>query len=74
VGLRMRSKLEHMLFRSIWETYSCMHFQSRYDRLKPVQSVWYTVQNPKTSNNTQQQTGHSKEEYKKKRILVVYHF
>jgi hypothetical protein len=43
VGLRMRSKLEYLLFRSKWETYFCVHFQSHYGRLKPLQSVWYTL-------------------------------
>jgi hypothetical protein len=43
VGLRMRSKLEYLLFRSMWETYFCVHFQSRYGRLKPLQSFWYTA-------------------------------
>jgi hypothetical protein len=32
-GLRMRSKLEYLLFRSMWETCFCMHFQSSYGRL-----------------------------------------
>jgi hypothetical protein len=43
MGLRMRSKLEYQLFRSMWETYFCVHFQSLYGRLKPLQSFWYTV-------------------------------
>jgi hypothetical protein len=29
--------------RSIWETYLCVHFQSRYGRLKPLQSFWYSL-------------------------------
>jgi hypothetical protein len=33
--LRMRSKLEYLLFRSMWETDFCVHFQSRYGHLKP---------------------------------------
>jgi hypothetical protein len=43
VGLRMRSKLEYQLFRSIWETYFWVYFQSHYGRLKPLQSFWYTL-------------------------------
>jgi hypothetical protein len=46
VGLRMRSKLEYLLFRSMWETYFYVHFQSRYGRLKPLQSFWYTLCSP----------------------------
>jgi hypothetical protein len=42
VGLRMRTKLEHLLFHSIWETYVCVRFESRNGRLKPLQSFWYT--------------------------------
>jgi hypothetical protein len=38
VGLRMRTKLEHLLFLSMWETYFCVRFQSRNGRLKPLQS------------------------------------
>jgi hypothetical protein len=30
--------LEHLLFRSMWETYSCVHFHSRNGRLKSLQS------------------------------------
>jgi len=43
VGLRMRTKPEHMLFRPMWETYFCVHFDSRNGRLKPLQSFWYTL-------------------------------
>ena len=43
VGLRMRTKREHLLFRSMWETYFCVHFESRNGRLKPLQSFWYTL-------------------------------
>jgi len=43
VGLRMRTKLEHLLFRSMWETYFCVPFDSRNGRLKLLQSFWYTV-------------------------------
>ena len=43
VGLRMSRKLEHLLFRSMWETYFCVRFQSRDGRLKPLQSFWYTL-------------------------------
>ena len=45
VGLRMRmrTKLEHLLFRSIWETYFCVRFDSRNGRLKLLQSFWYTL-------------------------------
>jgi hypothetical protein len=39
----MRTKLEYLLFRSMWETYLCVHFQSRYGRLKLFQSFWYTL-------------------------------
>ena len=28
VGLRMRTKLEHLLFRSMWETYFCVRFDT----------------------------------------------
>jgi hypothetical protein len=43
VGLRMRTKLEHLLFRSMWETYVCVCFESRNGRLKLLQSFWYTL-------------------------------
>jgi len=43
VGLRMRTKLEHLLFRSMWETYFCVRFGSRNGRLKSLQSFWYTL-------------------------------
>jgi hypothetical protein len=39
--LLMRTKLEHLLFRSMWETYFCMRFQNRNGRLKPLQSFCY---------------------------------
>ena len=42
-GLRMSRKLEYLLFRSTWETYFCVRFQSRNGRLKPLQSFWYTL-------------------------------
>ena len=42
VGLRMRTKFEHLLFHSIWENYLCVRFESRNGRLKPLQSFWYT--------------------------------
>jgi hypothetical protein len=45
LGLRMRSELEYLRFRSTWETYLCVHIQSRYGRLKPLQSFWYTLYN-----------------------------
>ena len=35
--------LEHLLFRSMWETYFCVRFQSRDGRLKPPQSFWYIL-------------------------------
>jgi hypothetical protein len=35
VGMRMCTKLEHLLFRCMWETYFCVRFQNRNDRLKP---------------------------------------
>ena len=38
VGLRMRTKLEHLQFRSMWETYFCVRFDSRNGRLKLLQS------------------------------------
>jgi len=38
VGLRMRTKFEHLLFHSVRETYFCVRFESRYGRLKPLQS------------------------------------
>jgi len=38
VGLRMRTKLEHLLFRSMWETYFCVRFESHNGRLKLLQS------------------------------------
>jgi hypothetical protein len=38
-GLRMRTKLEHLLFCSMWETYFFVRFQSRNARLKPLQSL-----------------------------------
>jgi hypothetical protein len=43
VGLRMRTKLDSLLFRSMWETYFCVRFDSRNGRLKPLQSLWYTL-------------------------------
>jgi len=43
VGLRMRTKLENLLFHSMWETYFCVHFESRNGRLKLLQSFWYTL-------------------------------
>jgi len=43
VGLRMRTKLEHLLFHSMWATYFCVRFESRNDRLKLLQSFWYTL-------------------------------
>ena len=43
VGLHMRTKLEHPLFRSMWETYFCVRFESRNGRLKLLQSFWYTL-------------------------------
>jgi hypothetical protein len=38
VRLRMRTKLEHLLFRSMWETYFCVRFDGRNGRLKLLQS------------------------------------
>jgi hypothetical protein len=38
VGLRMRTKLEHLLFRSMWETYFCVRFDTRNGKLKQLQS------------------------------------
>jgi len=43
VGLRMPTKLEHMLFRSMWETYFCVCFESRNGRLNPLQLFCYTL-------------------------------
>jgi len=43
VGLRKRIKLEHLLFRSKWETYFCVCSESRNGRLKLLQSFWYTL-------------------------------
>jgi hypothetical protein len=43
VGLRMRSKLEYVVFRSVWETDFCVHLQSRYGSLKQLQLFWYTL-------------------------------
>jgi len=43
VGLRMRTKLEHLLFRSMWETYFCVRFESHNGRVKLLQSFWYTL-------------------------------
>jgi len=34
VGLRMRTKLEHLLFRSMWETYFCVRFDSPNGRFR----------------------------------------
>ena len=42
VGLRMLRKPEHLLFRSMWETYFCVRFDSRNGGLKSLQSIWYT--------------------------------
>jgi hypothetical protein len=36
--LCMQSKLEYLLFCSMWETYFHMHFQSSYGHLKALQS------------------------------------
>jgi hypothetical protein len=41
VGLRMRTKLEHLLFHSMWETYFRVHFESYKCGFKPFQSFWY---------------------------------
>jgi len=38
VGLRMRTELKNLLFRSMWETYFCVGFESRNGRLKLLQS------------------------------------
>jgi hypothetical protein len=38
-GLRVRTKLERLLLRSMWETYFCMRFQSRNGKLKSLQSI-----------------------------------
>jgi len=35
--------MEHLLFRSMWETYFCVRFESRNGRLKQLQSFWYTL-------------------------------
>jgi hypothetical protein len=43
VGLRMRRKLEHLLFRSMWKTYFRVRFESCNGRLKLLQSFWYTL-------------------------------
>jgi len=43
VGLRMPTKLENLLFRSMWKTYFCVRFESRNGRLKLLQSFWYTL-------------------------------
>ena len=45
VGLRKSTKLEHLLFRSMWETYFCMRFESCNGILKMLQSLWYTSYN-----------------------------
>jgi hypothetical protein len=37
VGMRMRTKLEHLLFRSMWETYFFVRFDSRNGKLKLLQ-------------------------------------
>jgi hypothetical protein len=42
-GMRMRTKLEHLLLRSMWETYFCVCFQYRNGRLKQLHSFWYTL-------------------------------
>ena len=41
VGLRMRTKRQYLLFRSMWEIYFCVRFDSRNGRLKLLQSFWY---------------------------------
>jgi membrane associated rhomboid family serine protease len=43
VKLRMHTKLEHLLFRSMWKTYFCVRFESRNGRSKLLQSFWYTL-------------------------------
>jgi len=43
VGLLMCTKLEHLLFRSMWETYFSVRFDNRNGRLKPLQSYCYTL-------------------------------
>jgi len=53
VGLRMRTKLEHLLFRSMWETYFCVRFDCRNGRLKPLQSFSYTLYNYGSYNESQ---------------------
>jgi len=43
VGLRMRTNLEHLLFRSMWKTYISVRFDSCNGRLKPIQPFWFRV-------------------------------
>jgi hypothetical protein len=43
VGLCVRTKLEHLLFCSVWETYFCVRFESHNGRLKLLHSFWYTM-------------------------------
>jgi hypothetical protein len=40
---RDRRGEEHLLFRSMWETYFCVSFQNRNGRMKHFQSFWYTL-------------------------------
>ena len=42
-GLRLGTKLEHLLFDSMWETYFCVRFESHNGRLKLLQSFWCTL-------------------------------
>jgi len=51
VGLRMRTKLKHLMFPSMWETYFCVRFDSRNGRLKLLQSFWYTLYNARIDKN-----------------------
>jgi hypothetical protein len=43
VGMPMRTNLGYLLFRSWWQTYFCVRFQSRNGWMKPPQAFWYTL-------------------------------
>jgi len=50
---------EHLLFRSVWETYFCVRFESRNGRLKLLQSFWYTMHKAKVAVCYETLTNHS---------------
>jgi hypothetical protein len=58
VELRMCTQLERLLFRSMWETYFCVRFESRNGRVKLLQSFWYTLPLPILSSGRHHHTSY----------------